>query len=56
MSRFDREATLDDVRDDARELLQGAIDVHVHASPDPYAQRYHFWMHYVQAHRQQGAA
>ena len=24
--------------------------------PDPYAQRYHFWMHYVQAHRQQGTA
>ena len=23
--------------------------------PDPYAQRYHFWMHYVQARRQQGA-
>ena len=22
--------------------------------PDPYAQRYHFWMHYVQACRQQG--
>ena len=39
MSRFDREATLDDVREDARELLRGAIDVHVHAAPDPYAQR-----------------
>ncbi|MYI82006.1 MAG: hypothetical protein F4056_01385 [Chloroflexi bacterium] len=39
MLRFDREATLDDVREDARELLQGAIDVHVHASPDPYADR-----------------
>ena len=23
---------------------------------DPYAQRYHFWMHYVQARRKQGAA
>ena len=22
---------------------------------DPYAQRYHFWMHYVQACRRQGA-
>ncbi len=39
MSRFDPDATLDDVREDARELLRGAIDVHVHASPDPYAQR-----------------
>ncbi len=39
MSRFDPAATLDDVREDARELLRGAIDVHVHASPDPYAQR-----------------
>ena len=39
MARFDREATLDDVREDARELLRGAIDVHVHAAPDPYAQR-----------------
>ena len=39
MSRFDREATLDDVREDARELLRGAIDVHVHAAPDPYAER-----------------
>ena len=36
---FDREATLEDVREDARELLQGAIDVHVHFSPDPYAER-----------------
>ena len=39
MARFDPDATLDDVREDARELLRGAIDVHVHASPDPYAQR-----------------
>ena len=39
MARFDREATLDDVREDARELLRGAIDVHVHAAPDPYAER-----------------
>ena len=39
MAMFDREATLDDVREDARELLQGAIDVHVHAAPDPYAER-----------------
>lgn len=23
---------------------------------DPCAQRHHFWMHYVQAHRQPGAA
>ena len=35
MARFDPDATLDDVREDARELLRGAIDVHVHASPDP---------------------
>ena len=39
MAMFDREATLDDVREDARELLRGAIDVHVHAAPDPYAER-----------------
>ena len=36
---FDREATLENVREDARELLQGAIDVHVHFSPDPSAER-----------------
>ena len=23
---------------------------------DPYAQRHHFWMHYVRAHRRRGAA
>ena len=39
MAMFDPDATLADVREDARELLQGAIDVHVHASPDPYAER-----------------
>ena len=24
--------------------------------PDPCAQRHHFWMHYVQTYRQQGAS
>lgn len=30
---------MDELRDDSRALLRGAIDVHVHASPDPYAER-----------------
>ena len=33
------DATLDQVSEPARELLQGAIDIHVHCSPDPYAER-----------------
>ena len=28
---------------------------HAHVQ-DPYAQRHHFWMHYVQAHRRRSAA
>ncbi len=39
MAMFERDATLDDVREDARELLRGAIDVHVHFAPDAYAVR-----------------
>ena len=31
--------TLKDVSDAARELLRGAIDIHAHGSPDPYAKR-----------------
>ena len=33
------EATLDTLSDRARGLLQGALDIHVHADPDPYAER-----------------
>ena len=33
------DATLDQVGDAARELLQGAIDIHVHFAPDPYSER-----------------
>ena len=31
--------TLDQVRDEALALLQGAVDIHVHFAPDPYAER-----------------
>lgn len=31
--------TLDDLNHDARELLNGAIDLHAHAAPDPFAER-----------------
>ena len=43
------------VRDDTPLLdrIERVCRAHLH---DPYAQRHHFWMHYVQAHRQQGAA
>ncbi len=34
-----RVETLEELRDDSRSLLRGAIDVHVHAAPDPYAER-----------------
>ncbi len=37
-SRY-RVETLAELREDSRALLRGAIDVHVHASPDPYAER-----------------
>lgn len=33
------EPTLNDLSDAARDLLRGAIDVHVHGDPDPYAER-----------------
>ena len=33
------EPTIDDLSEDAREVLRGAIDIHVHADPDPYAAR-----------------
>ena len=33
------EPTLETLSDRARGLLQGAVDIHVHADPDPYAQR-----------------
>ncbi len=34
-----RAESLADLRDEARDLLRGAIDVHAHWSPDPYAER-----------------
>ncbi len=34
-----RVETLAELREDSRALLQGAIDMHVYASPDPYAER-----------------
>ena len=34
-----RAETLSELRDDARELLRGAIDAHAHWSPDPFAER-----------------
>ena len=34
-----RVETLAELREDSRALLRGAIDVHTHASPDPYAER-----------------
>ena len=33
------EPTLESLSDRARGLLQGALDIHVHADPDPYAER-----------------
>jgi hypothetical protein len=41
-----RQAVMDDadVRDKIAQVCQANI-------ADPYAQRYHFWMHYVTAHR-----
>ena len=33
------EPTLESLTDRARGLLQGALDIHVHADPDPYAER-----------------
>lgn len=35
----DYAAALEAIPDRARQLLQGAIDAHVHATPDPYAER-----------------
>jgi len=34
-----------------RELLDDVARVCRHYISDPYAQRYHFWMHYAEAHR-----
>ena len=34
-----RDAKLEQVSEAARELLHGAIDIHVHFAPDPYAER-----------------
>ena len=34
-----RAETLSELRDDARELLRGAIDAHAHWAPDPFAER-----------------
>ena len=31
--------TIDDLNHEARELLNGAIDLHAHAAPDPFAER-----------------
>jgi hypothetical protein len=32
-------------------LLEKVDRVCRHYTSDPYAQRYHFWLHYVQEHR-----
>lgn len=39
MPNLYRVETLSELSDDARELLRGAIDVHVHWSPDPFTAR-----------------
>lgn len=39
MPTFPGQQSLDELRDDARALLRGAVDVHVHAGPDPFAER-----------------
>lgn len=39
MSVHDQGTGIDALSDDARSLLQGAIDIHAHAAPDPYATR-----------------
>lgn len=31
--------SLDELSDEARELLQGSVDIHTHAAPDPYTER-----------------
>ena len=49
-----RVETLDELRDDSRALLRGAVDVHVHASPDPYAERRMDARELVQAAREAG--
>ena len=51
-----RVETLAELRADARELLRGAIDLHVHASPDPFAQRRMDARELVRAARDAGMA
>lgn len=51
-----RVETLAELREDSRALLRGAIDVHVHASPDPYAERRMDARELVQAAREAGLA
>lgn len=51
-----RVETLAELREDARALLRGATDVHVHASPDPYAARRMDARELVHAAREAGLA
>ncbi len=51
-----RAETLDGLRPDSRALLRGAIDVHVHAAPDPYAERRMDARELVEAAREAGLA
>jgi hypothetical protein len=51
-----RAETLADLRDEARDLLRGAIDVHAHWSPDPYAERKMDARELVHAAREAGMA
>ena len=39
MATRDHDAAFEAIPDRARQVLQGAIDAHVHAAPDPYAER-----------------
>lgn len=39
MTALPHPQSLDDLTEDARTLLQGAIDIHAHAAPDPFAER-----------------
>ena len=47
---------LDELRPEARELLRGAIDLHAHAGPDPFAKRRMDAIQLVRAARESGLA
>lgn len=51
-----RVETLAELREDSRALLRGAIDVHVHAAPDPFAERRMDARELVQAASEAGLA